>query len=226
MAEEYLRTRNRALNEYAVPVEAVVAPESRGVVNELGYRIFIKSMELRRSPEFVPSELSERSYEETLEYIRNLTQPERFEVPPLQEAISEATTLATNLAVFFSHANRRTRYRFREQSIIAAPVFSGCGWIEECAGDLLGSKVLFEVKAGDRNFRSIDLRQVLTYCALNFASKQYDIRHVCLVNPRLAVFLGESLERLCQEVAGRTSAEVLGDIVQYVSDPIDQYLSR
>jgi hypothetical protein len=71
--------------------------------------------------------------------------------------------------------------------------------------------------------RSTGLKKQSHYCALNFASKTYDIAHVCLVNPRLGVYLGEPLQRLCLELSGKTASEVMGEIVQYISDPIDRY---
>ncbi len=82
-------------------------------------------------------------------------------------------SLAHNLSTFFRYAKARTHFTIR--TIRVSPRFEGCGWLDECEADFLTSNVLVEVKAGDRAFRSIDLRQVLIYCALNFASKKYDI---------------------------------------------------
>jgi hypothetical protein len=65
---------------------------------------------------------------------------------------------------------------------------------------------------------------VLVYCALNFASGAYEIARICLVNPRMGVFLDEPIDRLCGELAGRPASDVLADIVQFVSDPQDGYL--
>jgi len=39
------------------------------------------------------------------------------------------------------------------------------------------------------------------------------------------MYLGEPLERLCQEISGRTATEILEDIVQFVSDPIETYIA-
>jgi hypothetical protein len=66
----------------------------------------------------------------------------------------------------------------------------------------------------------IDVRQTLLYCALEFAAKAYDIRDICLVNPREGTYFTESLIHLCDLVAGRSATEVLGEIVEYVSEPI------
>src|SRR5438128_1092365 len=57
------------------------------------------------------------------------------------------------------------------------------------------------------------------------ASKRYPIANVCLVNPRRGVFLQETLEGLTQELSGRPATEVLGDIVEYLSEPSDRHRS-
>jgi hypothetical protein len=116
---------------------------------------------------------------------------------------------------------RRTKQFFRTNGIDSLevfPEFLGCGWLSSCAGDVYAQGTLYEIKAGDRAFRSIDLRQLLTYCALNFAAKKYDIADVCLLNPREGTFAQFDLNALCGALAGRSAVEVLGDIVEYVSD--------
>lgn len=224
MAEDYLRTRNRMLTEYAPAVQSTLLPDTRGIVNELGFRLYVKSLELRKPLGALPREITEPCFTSTVRYVQTLsdTEPTR-EAPPFEEAIEESMRLAHNIGLFFRFARARTRFKIR--TIGVSPLFKGCGWLDECAADFLTSNVLVEIKAGDRTFRSIDIRQVLIYCALNFASKTYDIVHVCLVNPRLGFFWGEPLERLCQEVSGRSSSDVLGDIVQFVSDPVDRYMA-
>jgi hypothetical protein len=79
------------------------------------------------------------------------------------------------------------------------------------------------VKAGERGFRGSDIRQMLCYCALNFASKKYEIEDLCLVNPRSGRYITATVEYLCMRVASRSAAEVLADIVEYVSEPPGRY---
>jgi hypothetical protein len=222
MAEEYLRTRNRMLTHYAPAIQSLLPAETRGIINELGYRLYVGSLELRVSVTELPEAFRLLCFEGAVGYVHSLGEFETtVPVPPLQESIQEATHLGSNIARFFTHAMVRTRFKI--QTVGVAPSFPGCGWLNSSVGDFLSSKLLIEVKAGDRNFRGIDLRQVLIYCALNFASKTYDIAHICLLNPRLGVFLGEPLERLCQEISGRAASEILEDIVQFVSEPSEAY---
>ena len=111
----------------------------------------------------------------------------------------------------------------RTQSLILMPTFPGCGWLMECSGDAIAGSILYEIKAGQRGFRNIDFRQTLIYCALNFAAKNYDIASVCLVNPRLGVFVEEHLEALCMNTSGAPAVEVLAAIVEYSSETQDRY---
>ena len=216
MAEEYVRTRNRELGRFAAPLTSTLPAETRGVVNELGFRLFVAGLDQDGPIAALPADTVEACTRDSLRHIRGLREHGRAPVPePSADQIREAAALAERLAMFFRKA--------AQEPVVAFPLFRGCGWLDECAGDVVAQGTLFEVKAGDRNFRSIDLRQVLAYCALNFASKTYEILRMCLVNPRLGVFLEESLERVCSELAGRPATDVLGDIVQFVSEPGDQY---
>jgi len=216
MAEEYVRTRNRELGRFAPPLASTLPSDTRGVVNELGFRLFVAGLAHPGPIRALPTETVEGCVRGSLRHIRGLREHGRTPVPdPTPEQIRESGTLAERLGVFFRKAV--------QEPVVPFPVFRGCGWLDECAGDIFAERTLFEVKAGDRNFRSIDLRQVLTYCALNFASKTYEILRVCLVNPRLGLFLEEPIERLCRELAGLPLTEVLSEIVQFVSEPRDRY---
>jgi hypothetical protein len=96
-------------------------------------------------------------------------------------------------------------------SIEVSPVFPGCGIIDECVGDVYFSNSLYEVKAGARLFRSIDVRQLLTYAALNKAAPRRSLTEIGLFNPRSGVAFTAPLEEICVEVAGLKADELLGD---------------
>lgn len=102
-------------------------------------------------------------------------------------------------------------------SILMDPPFPGCGILDNCRGDLVRGQTLFEVKAGDRSFRSVDVRQLITYAALNYQSKAYSIERVGLVNPRLGVRFETELEVLCKEVSGRSAPDLLSDLIYSLS---------
>ena len=53
--------------------------------------------------------------------------------------IDEARVLAQRLVQFFERAIKST--------LVGFPAFPGCGWVDDCAGDIFGSGTLFEAKA-------------------------------------------------------------------------------
>jgi hypothetical protein len=64
----------------------------------------------------------------------------------------------------------------------------------------------------------LDIKQVLVYCALNFSSKSFDIQRVCLFNPREGLYFAESVNDVCQLAGGRSAFDILGELVEYISD--------
>lgn len=103
------------------------------------------------------------------------------------------------------------------EKVIFSPTFPGCGYLDASAGDLIIGTTLFEVKAGDRLFRSTDLRQLVTYCAINFAGGPYEIKSAGCVNPRRGTYFTLELDVLSQEMSGKPAVEFFSDIIYYLS---------
>lgn len=93
------------------------------------------------------------------------------------------------------------------------PRFRGCGKIYDCEGDLIRGKCLYEIKAGERNFRSIDIKQALVYCALNKSSRQFDIDQICIFNPRMGISFESNLNNLAIELSGSGYIDLLDKII-------------
>jgi hypothetical protein len=213
MCENYVRSRNRQLGRFAPPLASKLPAHSRGTINEFGFRLFAASEILDSDIDDLPADIVAHSYLEAMTYIYG--PKASIENGSDAQSIQEAKSLAKRLRLFFQKANARPLTVF--------PAFNGCGVVDECVGDVIGGDSLFEVKAGGRNFRGIDIRQVLVYCALNYASPVHSISRVCLVNPRGGVFLEESLEDLARDASGRSSADVLSELIEFISEPTGQY---
>jgi len=116
---------------------------------------------------------------------------------------------------------RRLRYFFREfhssKTLTLSPSFPGCGFVDDCEGDVFVEQALYEIKAGERTFRLVDVKQILVYLALNQCSKHYEINRVGFLNPRMGVFYSLDVEELVLRLAGKSSVELLSDIVYFVS---------
>ncbi|GHD62016.1 hypothetical protein GCM10017083_50210 [Thalassobaculum fulvum] len=99
-------------------------------------------------------------------------------------------------------------------NVVVRPKFTGCGIVDECYGDILVHGTLFEIKAGERFFRSIDFRQVLTYVALDYSSGSRKINDIAVVNPRIGISVELSVKNLCFAVSGRETVDLL-DLIIY-----------
>lgn len=219
MGEAFVRTANMERARFLPPLERAEAPpDRRGLVNELAFRLFGRCHDLGVSAASLPPELLSEEAEHARKFIETFRQHGRGPLEVVGEGgIREAVELSARLEAFFARALASgVKLEIR-------PPFAGCGWLSNCEGDALAAGTLYEIKAGDRSFRSADFRQMLVYCALAFASKTQDVRRVCLVNPRQGVYFSESLPALCEAMAGRSASEVLGDIVEYAASPLGGY---
>jgi hypothetical protein len=130
--------------------------------------------------------------------------------PPNKIEWAEAKLISWRLHYFFLSQEPSSE-------LIVDPFFHGCGILDSCYADVLAGQVLYEVKAGERAFRIYDLRQAITYCALNFQSHQYRVNGVGLVNPRLGVFVKGSLDAFSKELCGMSSSDLCSEIVSFLS---------
>lgn len=211
MATGYIRQRNLHLSRFAEPLSSS-GDDNRGLINEMAFRLYAQSRRDDTTVGRLRPDSVVASMEAALHFIRRFREYSRAPIgEPSKAGIREAKSLAVRLERFVQG--------LRPQRVVVSPAFAGCGWLDECNGDLLLDDMLCEVKSPGGKFRGWDLRQVLVYAALNFQTKAYVIRTVCLVNPRLGLFLKEDLEDLCYELSGTAAADLLGEIVAYVSEP-------
>jgi hypothetical protein len=144
-------------------------------------------------------------------YIQRLSGSKINEVT--QKEIEESEELAYSLFLYFQNTDLN--------SLIFWPSFIGCGRLNSCKGDIVLENKLIEVKAGERHFRLIDVRQVITYLALNFCSKKYKLQDIALLNPRTGLVFETSVSILIESCSGRRPVDVFSDIVDFVSTEIN-----
>jgi len=125
------------------------------------------------------------------------------------DEINEARELSRRMNSFFSH---------RRKAIIFRPRLNGCGIIDQSEADVISGTALFEIKSVRRNARGGDIRQLLTYAALNFASQQFDFQSLGIFNPRTGVKYERSVDEVCWEISGKYSSEFLEDLLRAISD--------
>jgi hypothetical protein len=216
MGEPYIRSKNAQPGHFTKSVYSIDPADNRGVVNECAFLLFAEGIRQSKRPTSLSNELVEDVFQKSQRYVARLRQGTTLIQPEATKGAKiEARLIAENLHEYFVNEGA---------DVIVKPLFPGCGWVNEAEGDVLSGPTLYEVKAGDRHFRLSDLRQLLCYCALDFSSKTHGITSVSLINPRAGTIIREDLDVLSRKVSGISSAELLGEIVNYISE--SQFLDR
>lgn len=209
--EHFIRRLNTGgLTRFEPPMSKTIAA-NRAVIAEFGFSMFVEFSKASSPNDAALSreEIERLSWTQTrhrlsafasqgMELSQNFTEIERHEVKTISESLYN----------FFTK---------ERQIITLRPVFAGCGYVDASEGDVISDDVIYEVKTVERPFRSIDLRQVLTYAALNFSSRQFDLKKVGLLNPRSGLFCELLLDVVCEEISGKKSEEFLSTIVETIS---------
>lgn len=211
--DAFVRRMNLDKQRFCVPLDSKVQAARRALVNEMGFQMFKLSLG------------SGFSLDQTRYTTEELTQIYLQAWRSLQMSHwfrdSDASDLDEIERAETVEIARRLRHFFRELHSGKAPqlsvVFPGCGFVDNSEGDVLIEQTLYEIKAGDRSFRLIDIRQVLVYLAMNQSANYYDINKVGFLNPRLGVCYSLDVEELVVRVAGTSSVELFSDIVYFVS---------
>ena len=114
----------------------------------------------------------------------------------------EAAELARNLSEFVGRRSEVAVYR---------PAIPGCGVVRPSAADALLGNELLEVKMVQRGFRSSDVRQAVTYCAMLHASGDA-VRAVSLVNPRQGHYFSSTVAGFALDAGSASWVELMQDL--------------
>lgn len=206
LSDGYWSMENMLTRRVAEPVLNRAPKEMRGLVNELA---FIGFAELAESTYSVSLQQILRTLTSNIEvavkYINRVSTAEDIRLTAIDEAcLSESAEICQRLLTFFPKGVERH----------IRPKFKGCGFINACEGDVLVGQSLFEVKAGDRGFRVSDMRQLLTYAALAYASDNLNFSRVGLFNPRTGMAWAKSLDEICIAVSGLKANDVLPKLIE------------
>lgn len=200
---------NKQVDRVGAPLPSVAPKGMRSIINETAFRAFCDVYP--SSPPLATSKLAEivhEKFQNAIDYVARFTNASPFELSDVNaHCHEEALSLLLRLNHYFTN-HRGVKLR---------PKFSGCGLLSECEGDLIAGNCLYEVKAGERAFRVMDLRQLLTYAALAYASDKLVFTHIGLFNPRTGVAWRRSLEEVCLSVSGLHPVDTLSALVEQFS---------
>jgi len=206
-SEHFVRRQNLELERFAIPMSEAKT-KRRAVIAEFAFSKFYEnwlSKKIKKPQERQTAD----AWKQTARRLKPFMEQSLDLKTPLDtDEEREVSELVERLSFFFVGENSPQQIR---------PIFKGCGFIDASEADVLSCSTLFEVKTVERSFRSVDLRQVITYAALNHSSKEVEIKNLGLANPRRGVFFKIPLNEISMEISGRTADELLSTIVQTIS---------
>lgn len=212
MGDAFVRGMNVKLERILPPFVPSGRGDRNALISELSFRIYCESIvsgrpfdELRSKTEFVDG----LSYDVS-KYISRLENTVSVVLEMSLAEKDEAFILASRLDQFIRYTNPGKEIRPR-------PHFFGCGVVDDCEGDILAGDMLIELKNVERDFRIADLRQLLTYCALDFAAGSKGIKQVGLVNARSGQWYKIGLNDLSLAVSGVPSTDLISDLIRYIT---------
>jgi hypothetical protein len=205
-SERFVRQINLNLDRYAREIRTIDDPSRRGFLNEVAFQ-FTRLNSNAAVATIPEASAAARSRLATLE-----REVHGAVDDPSDIEIGTVSAIQESLLNFV-----RQRSSSQTLRVTFEPHFSGCGFLNPCVGDVLIGEELYEVKAGDRRFRSTDLRQLMTYCTLNYAAGTCRITKAGCVNPRRGTYFVLELDAIAYAMAGKSSGELFSDIIYHVS---------
>lgn len=212
MSDRFMRRLNLEAKRYVEPFSSNIPPAYNALINEVSYRLYKHKNKLDNFDADADADANEydRVFSDAKVYIEKLSNQSLKLNLDLKVAIDhDIQLLCDRLSLFYEQNN--------EKNIQFDPEFNGCGIIDACFGDIVAGETLYEIKAGAREFRAIDLRQLIIYLALNAQSKSFDIKNIALLNPRTGKYWIEDVNEVFLSVSGSTSVEILSNFIAIVS---------
>lgn len=203
-SEHFVRRLNLEYAErWNAPLEKPDEQIRAAFVAELAFSLFCTRV----------SGAANKNRESALSDARKRLRPLLDDPESLEEQLSEAEeeqVSGLEKTLWSFSASRKTH-------TVTRPLFHGCGYIDTSEGDILSGACLFEVKAVDRPFRSADVRQLVTYCALNHSSRQFELESIGVFNPRRGIYFEMSIDEVSREISGRSGQELFDSIIHAIS---------
>jgi hypothetical protein len=200
--EAITRALNYGYTRFQRPLRSRIDPQRRDLVSETAFRL--AGLRLSDPDAKISGQMMDDAEEQARTYLRDAPTVPVEAIPRLNfSERSEVRTLA-HRTLLFSLLRRTDEPR----AVTFMPPFSGHGALEPCSGDLvLDGKEIVEIKCVDRTFRSSDLRQVLTYSALQYFSEGSTFDLATVFNPLKGTYITASLDELIFGAGGKTKEE-------------------
>jgi len=205
--EHFVRKLNLNLYEREDIEMSQSSTPDRAYIAEFGFALFIERRwpSVSGSTKLEQEAIARKEARKRIKPLRGKSgTPESLSV----EQVAEGTEIAQRLDTFFAS---------RGSKMTPRPIFPGCGLIDHAEADVLCEHTLYEVKTVERGFRSNDIRQLITYCALNSLARKHEVERIGLFNPRRGISFELDLDLLTREISGKTANDLFEDIHQAIS---------
>lgn len=211
--DDYIRLINGVLCEDVFkPIRSNDNAHRRGLVNNIAYELFYRHI----NKTLTDIDINHIDFEGGP--IISLVKDEILKLSNLRFGNDLGSTLDYIERDLIKEIIKRLTITYSNtENLVVAPSFDGCGILFPTEGDLLNGNTLVEIKGGVRNFKSIDLRQLYTYAALNHMSEKYAIKSFELFNPRIGRSWKEDVDIVSKNLSGISTIEVLTEIVWFIS---------
>lgn len=104
-----------------------------------------------------------------------------------------------------------------KNELTTMPYFKGCGFIDECFGDVIMGETLYEIKSVSGNFIMEHFKQVFVYFALNYISKNYSLKNIAIYNPRKDLCFKIPVQEFAVIIAGKSYVDLISDFERFVT---------
>lgn len=210
-SQRVMRQLNLLVERYFDPLEGSSDPTRRGLINEIGFELSNEICNNAWPPSrFSPDGVSQTIFETIKDRLMTRKGSSGMDLSPLSDDENgEARDLCFRIVHYFANVlqSQPTFY----------PNFAGCGFLFPSQGDIKTATTLYEVKSGERKFRSPDLRQLLIYCASRFAFDGDVSEKIGLLNPRMGTYFIWDLRAVCFELGGLSPEELFEQLIYHIS---------
>ncbi len=212
-----VRKLNLQKERYCEHIVSKVDSGRRALVNETGFRLYEYQI---NNNLFDLVEISNDDLEKIksrcLEYIARLQGKVRYATLGefTKEELKEAYQIAYSIYAYFEDYEDR-------DSLIVSPSFQGCGLLNSCYGDVYCNSTIYEIKAGERDFKGDDVKQLLIYCTLANLQKLHHIKNIGLLNPRSGEYTWVAVSEAIGIASGMELQEAYSEIANYLDSPED-----
>jgi hypothetical protein len=209
-AEDYVKAINStgfksSLNRIGIDD----TPNRRILINNISFSLFKKAVN------------DEIKLQETNDiYLIQLAEKEKILLSNVKFSNALNSDLNSNEIEIIKEISKRLFEKYiKKNKLLVSPKFNGCGMLFSSYGDLIyNDNTLVEVKAGDRNFNTKDLRQLYTYVALNYASTNVIFENIELFNPRTGKLWKENIEVVSNSISEYSTIEIIDEILKFIQD--------